>query len=140
MFSSIKSKPLQSLAQTVKNLPTNAGDPGSIPGLGRFPGEGKWLTHSSVLVWRIPWTGEPGELQSMDKSLQSCPTLYDPTDGSPPGSPGPGILQARTNSRGQRGSLPQTRRGLTLMWMWFGAFPGAFGLGRAQPQRRGTSP
>ena len=26
------------------------------------------------------------------------------------------------------------------MWMWFGAFPGAFGLGRAQPQRRGTSP
>ena len=24
--------------------------------------------------------------------------------------------------------------------MWFGAFPGAFGLGRAQPQRRGTSP
>ena len=30
------------------------------------------------------------------KSLQSCPTLCDPTDGSPPGSPIPGILQART--------------------------------------------
>ena len=30
------------------------------------------------------------------KSLQSCPTLYDPIDGSPPGSPVPGILQART--------------------------------------------
>ena len=30
------------------------------------------------------------------KSLQSCPTLCDPTDGSPPGSPGPGILQAGT--------------------------------------------
>ena len=30
------------------------------------------------------------------KSLQSCPTLYDPMDGSPPGSPVPGILQART--------------------------------------------
>ena len=30
------------------------------------------------------------------KSLQSCLTLYDPTDGSPPGSPVPGILQART--------------------------------------------
>ena len=30
------------------------------------------------------------------KSLQSCPTLWDPTDGSPPGSPVPGILQART--------------------------------------------
>ena len=30
------------------------------------------------------------------KSLQSCPTLCDPRDGSPPGSPFPGILQART--------------------------------------------
>ena len=30
------------------------------------------------------------------KSLQSCPTLCDPIDGSPPGSPLPGILQART--------------------------------------------
>ena len=29
------------------------------------------------------------------KSLQSCPTLCDPMDGSPPGSPIPGILQAR---------------------------------------------
>ena len=30
------------------------------------------------------------------KSLQSCLTLCDPIDGSPPGSPVPGILQART--------------------------------------------
>ena len=30
------------------------------------------------------------------KSFQSCPTLCDPIDGSPPGSPIPGILQART--------------------------------------------
>ena len=30
------------------------------------------------------------------KSLQSCPTLFDPIDGSPPGSLVPGILQART--------------------------------------------
>jgi len=29
------------------------------------------------------------------KSLQSCPTLCDPIDGSPPGSPAPGILQVR---------------------------------------------
>ena len=33
---------------------------------------------------------------STTKSLQSCPTLCDPIDGSPPGSPVPGILQART--------------------------------------------
>ena len=37
-----------------------------------------------------------GSLQSWDaKSLQSWPTLCDPRDGSPPGSPVPGILQAR---------------------------------------------
>ena len=32
------------------------------------------------------------------KSLQSCPTLWDPIDGIPPGSPVPGILKARTRS------------------------------------------
>ena len=99
--------------------------------------EKEMATHSSVLAWRIPGTGEPGGLPSMAshrvghnkrlsssssscrsseitwvesvintavipqtiaaaKSLQSCPTLCDPRDGSPPGSPVPGILQART--------------------------------------------
>ena len=33
------------------------------------------------------------------KSLQSCPTLCDPRDDTPPGSPVPGILQARTHRR-----------------------------------------
>ena len=33
---------------------------------------------------------------SAAESLQSCPTLCDPIDGSPPGSPVPAILQART--------------------------------------------
>ena len=35
-------------------------------------------------------------LAAAAKSLQSCPTLCDPIDGSPPGSPVPGILKART--------------------------------------------
>ena len=35
-------------------------------------------------------------LAAAAKSLQWCPTLCDPIDGSPPGSPVPGILQART--------------------------------------------
>ena len=39
-----------------------------------------------------PW----GALSAAAKSLQSCPTLCDPRDDSPPGSPVPGILQART--------------------------------------------
>ena len=38
--------------------------PGSIPDLGRFPGEGI-ATHSSILAWTIPCTEEPGRLQSM---------------------------------------------------------------------------
>ena len=42
----------------------NAGDVGSIPGLGRSSEEGT-ATHSSILAWRIPWTEEPGRLQSM---------------------------------------------------------------------------
>ena len=37
-----------------------------------------------------------GHAAAAAKSLQSCPTLCDPVDGSPPGSPVPGILQART--------------------------------------------
>ena len=52
----------------VKNLPANAGDVGLIPGLRRSPREGN-DTHSSILAWRIPWTEEPGGLQSM--ALQS---------------------------------------------------------------------
>ena len=37
-----------------------------------------------------------GENAAAAKSLQLCLTLYDPINGSPPGSPVPGILQART--------------------------------------------
>ena len=41
-----------------------AGDPSLIPGLGRSPGKGNG-NHSSILAWRIPWTEEPGGLQSL---------------------------------------------------------------------------
>ena len=40
------------------------GDLGSIPQLGRSPGERNG-THSSALAWKIPWTEEPGRLQSL---------------------------------------------------------------------------
>ena len=39
-------------------------DMGSILGSGKYPGEGM-ATHSSILAWRIPWTEEPGVLQSI---------------------------------------------------------------------------
>ena len=55
------------MAQTVKNLLADSGDPGdpdSIPESGRSPREGM-ATHSSILAWETPWTEEPGGLQSM---------------------------------------------------------------------------
>ena len=53
------------VAQTVKNLPANAGDLDSISGSGRDPQEKEIATHSSILAWRIPWTEELGRLWSM---------------------------------------------------------------------------
>ena len=51
------------VAQTVQKSTCDVGDLGSIPGLGRFPGGGNAI-HSRVLAWEIPWTEEPGRLQS----------------------------------------------------------------------------
>ena len=48
-----------------KETTCNAGDLGSIPGSGRPPEKGT-VTHSSILAWRIPWTEEPGGLQSRE--------------------------------------------------------------------------
>ena len=53
-------------------------------------GWGKWnisVASTAIFISTAP---------AAAKSLQSCPTLCDPTDGSPPGSPVPGILQARS--------------------------------------------
>ena len=43
----------------------------------------------------IQWLTQRGTAATVAKSLQSCPTLCDPIDSSPPGFPIPGILQAR---------------------------------------------
>ena len=47
----------------VRNLPANAADTGSVPGLGRHPGEGN--SSFSILAWEFPWTEEPGGPQPM---------------------------------------------------------------------------
>ena len=52
------------VAQMVKNLPANAGDVGSVPGLGGSL-EKEMATHSSILAWRIPWIEQPDGLQSV---------------------------------------------------------------------------
>ena len=51
----------------VRNLPSSASDLGNaglIPGL-EDPLEESMATHSSILAWEVPWTEEPGRLQSM---------------------------------------------------------------------------
>ena len=58
------------------------------------------LKKEAVLLSVTAWMNLEGimlnEIVAVAKSLQSCPTLCDPIDGSPPGSPVPGSLQART--------------------------------------------
>ena len=60
-----------------KNLPTNVGDAqdvGLMPGLGSNPAdplEKGITTHFSILAWKIPWTEEPGGLQSMELQSQT---------------------------------------------------------------------
>ena len=49
-----------------------------------------------MFAWSLYFIKHNTETAAAAKSLQSCPTLCDPIDGSPPGSPVPGILQAGT--------------------------------------------
>ena len=61
------------VALVIKNLPANAGDmrdTGSVPGW-EDPLEEGIATHSSILAWRIPWTEEPGGLQSIGSKSQT---------------------------------------------------------------------
>ena len=65
-------------------MPANAGDLGLISGLGRFLGKGNGNPYSGILAWEIPWTEEPGGLQtkgsqrvghnSMTEQQQTAPT------------------------------------------------------------------
>ena len=88
----------------IKNLLADAGDirdVGSIPGSGRSLGEGNSnpLQYSCLenptdgAAW---WATVHRVAIAAAKSLQLCPTLCDPIDRSPPGTPIPGILPART--------------------------------------------
>ena len=49
------------MALVVKSPPANAGDEARVRSLGQEdPREESMATHSSILVWRVPWTEEPG--------------------------------------------------------------------------------
>ena len=75
---------------------------GILIGFAKVPSLGVILTYAGnkvliVCVQHIQGYGRwKSDIAAAAKSLQSCPTLCDPRDGSPPGSPVPGILQART--------------------------------------------
>ena len=60
----------------VENPPANAGDVGSIPGLGKSPGKGNG--NSSILAWKVPWTEEPGGLQSMESQKSQNTYTHTP--------------------------------------------------------------
>ena len=77
----------------------------TIPLLGLYPHKIVWDVYRDsamrMCVWAlflmvIGWKLMLPAAAAAAKSLQSCPTLCDPIDGSPPGSTVPGILQART--------------------------------------------
>ena len=72
--------------------PGDLPDPGIEPTSFALPA----LQVDSLLMSHQGSSGKPAAAAAAAKSLQSCPTLCDPTDGSPPGSPVLGILQART--------------------------------------------
>ena len=55
-----------------------------------------YFASKSEFTWEQSRTLQLGKCAAAAESLQSCPTLCDPIDSSPPGSPVPGILQART--------------------------------------------
>ena len=93
------------VAQTVKRLSTMWGT--RVRSLGwEDPLEKKMAIHSSTIAWKIPWTEDPGRLQSMGSQrvrhdwatshsfihqfssvVQLCPTLCNPMDCSTPGFP-----------------------------------------------------
>ena len=69
-----------------------------------LPGEshgqrGAWWATVHGVTKHQTWLSTPAYAAAAAKSLQSCPTLCDPIDGSPLGSTVPGILQARTLER-----------------------------------------
>ena len=92
---------------------TGVGSHSLLQGIFLTQGSDPGLPRCRQILYCLSHQGSPAAAAAAAaaKSLQSCPTLYDPIDGSPPGSPVPGSLQARTLEWVQGG----TRRAYT----WF---------------------
>ena len=94
-----------------------------------------WLT--TCFSWERPAAAAAA------KSLQSCPTLRDPIDGSPPGSPIPGILQTRTlesvaisfSSTGKcKGKVKSLSRVWLLVTSWTAAYQAPLSMGSSRQE------
>ena len=95
------------VAQMVESA-SSAGDMGLIPGSGRSTRE-EMAIHSSILAWRIPWTEEPGGLQSMGlqrvgHDLVTNTFTFNISQGSSP--PLPLNMHTGDSPGGARGSFP----------------------------------
>ena len=104
--------------------------------------------HMDITRWSTPksdwlYSLQPKMEKLYAKLLQSCPTLCDPIDGSPPGSPVPGILQARTlewvaisfsNAWKWKGKVKSLSRVQLLATPWTAAYqaPPSMGFSRQE--------
>ena len=93
---------MQPHRQQPTRLPGPWDSPGKNTGVGSlsflqeiFPTQesNRGLPHCKRILYQLSYQGSPA---AAAKSLRLCPTLCDPIDSSPPGSPVPGILQAKT--------------------------------------------
>ena len=102
-----------------------------------------WFTYCWSLAWRVLSITLVVCAAAAAKSLQSCPTLCDPIDGSPPGFPVPGILQARTLewvaiSFSNAGKWKVKAKSLSRVWLlatpWTAAYqaPPSMGFSRQE--------
>ena len=130
-----------------KESACNAGDPSSIPGLGRPPGKGNgnplqcsWLENP---MDRGAWHYILAAAAAAAKSLQLCPTLCGPRDSSPSGSPVPGTLQARTQdwvaiSVSNAWKWKVKEKSLSLVWLlatpWTAAYEAPPSMGFARQE------
>ena len=106
----------------------------------------KWKPHTHIFTYvneRATATGNVATSAAAAKSLQSCPTLCDPIDSSPPGCAVPGILQARTlewvaisfsNARKWKVKMKSLSRVRLLATPWTAAYqaPPSMGFSRQE--------
>ena len=107
------------------------------------------ITQRKVLIFWIFGTYQFAAATAAAKSLQSCPTLCDPIDSSPPGSPVPGILQARTlewiaisfsNAWKWKVKVKSLRRAWLLATPWTAAYQAPPSMGFSRQEYWGRVP